>query len=72
MKNVINWTAKDAQNFLASYDDKFDTFTYKGFIVSFNKINSTWGVYDSYTWQCFSKNFVTPEQAKKYIDKKNI
>jgi hypothetical protein len=72
MKNVVDWTAKDAQDFLASYDNSFDTFTYKGFVVSYNTLTNRWRAFDDFTWQPLLIDFATPDEARLHIDEKNM
>lgn len=68
MKSILDWTAKDAQDFLASYDNSFDKFTYKGVIVSYNSITNRWRAFHDFTWIPAPIDFTTPDEAKQYVD----
>lgn len=72
MKNVVDWTAKDAQNFLASYNNSFDKFIYKGFLVSYNSLTNRWRAFNDHTWQPLAIDFANPNEARLHIDDKNI
>lgn len=70
-KKVVDWTSKDAQDFLNQYDNSFDTITHQKHIISFNKIIQKWVCYDDYTWKPI-KYFQTKQDAITFLDKKYL